>query len=344
MALTTLAQALDGGHWGDSAACSVGLAIETGSGTAELEQLLNIPATQEAVGESCVEKVACTGRIYDRDTIGGGIPETVAIPSESALFAESRADRHCAVLGADGGQSHEGIVRTAKRFENTEREHGIIHLGQQEPELIAELIEVAHDGHASFSSPGGGQAGGFRVFAVHVEEAGTLEPILLEIGRRELDARVAVGQDGAAASFILDEDIGEPALGSGDAQQAGVDLARAEIFLVKLGIMVGAGGADVAAAKSPASGGDNGGGDLAAEADFTGDGVGFAVARGEMFEAEDDVGGIFTDAGEIDERKGQGAKAYLKPRKKQKREAVKGSASYNSRPENILVNSFPRLR
>jgi hypothetical protein len=87
----------------------------------------------------------------------------------------------------------------------------------------------------------------------------------------------------------------------------GVDLARAKILLVESGIVVGAGGADVTAAESPAGGGDNRRSDLAAEADLAGDSVGFAVARGEVLEAEDDVGGIFTDAGEIDEGKRHGA-------------------------------------
>src|SRR5215470_18618794 len=112
---------------------------------------------------------------------------------------------------------------------------------------------------------------------------------------------MAVAENGSAAAAVFDQDIGEAAFRAADTKQVRLDSAFAEIFLVQLPVVVGAGRSHVPAAQSPKRGGDYGGRDLTAEPDLSVHGVGLAVSGGKVLEAQYNVGGVFADAGEVHE-------------------------------------------
>jgi hypothetical protein len=147
-----------------------------------------------------------------------------------------------------------------------------------------------------------------------------------------------MAEDGAAAAAILDQDVGEPALGAADAQQVRFDATFAEIPLVQLAVVVGTCRTDVTATQSPDGGRNYSCCNLSAQAHFAMNRIGFAVARGEVLEAQDDVGGIFADAGEVHEGNRHEGEAYLNSLKNQKEENIPGFASYNLLSRGAVVN------
>ena len=125
-------------------------------------------------------------------------------------------------------------------------------------------------------------------------------------------------QDGSASAPVFYQNVGKATLAAWHTQNMGIDAAAAQILMVEFGIVIGACRAHVAAPQTPSGDRSNRGGDLAAQAYLAGDRVGLAVARGKIAQAEDDVGGVFANAGEVRKGKRPVAEAYLKSSKKQK--------------------------
>src|SRR5215470_1197925 len=147
---------------------------------------------------------------------------------------------------------------------------------------------------------------------------------------------MAMAENRPAAAAVFDQDIGEAAFRAADTKQMRLDSAFAQVFLVQLAVVVGAGRSHVPAAQSPKRGGDDGGSDLAAESNLSVHGVGLAVSGRKVLEAQYNVGGVLADAGEVHEGNGHEGEAYLNSLKKQKAGAK--PASYNFPFPETLVN------
>jgi hypothetical protein len=78
---------------------------------------------------------------------------------------------------------------------------------------------------------------------------------------------------------------------------------------MQISVVVSPGGSNIAGAQSPLRDGDYGGCHLPAQPDVSRQRVGFPVACGELGKPQHNVGGVFSDACEIDDGKWHEAKA-----------------------------------
>src|SRR6516164_4055902 len=76
------AQPFDGRDRSDSATSSVRLAVQPCGGTSKFEGLFEIPAIENAIGESRVKKVAGAGSVRYGNTVGRAVTEAMAIPGD----------------------------------------------------------------------------------------------------------------------------------------------------------------------------------------------------------------------------------------------------------------------
>jgi len=118
----------DGPHRGDSAPGSMGFAVQPSGGTGKLEDVLQIPAAQNAVGESRVKEVSGAGRVSHRHAVGGSISEALAVPGQGSPLAHGGAHNDRSVFQPDCGERKQRVVGAPEWFENTKRQHRVVHL------------------------------------------------------------------------------------------------------------------------------------------------------------------------------------------------------------------------
>ena len=99
------AQPFDGRDRSDSATSSVRLAVQPRGGTSKFEGVFEIPAIENAIGESRVKKVAGAGSVRYGNAVGRAVPEAMAIPGNGALFPDGSAYDARPIFHTDSGES-----------------------------------------------------------------------------------------------------------------------------------------------------------------------------------------------------------------------------------------------
>jgi hypothetical protein len=102
----------------------------------------------------------------------------------------------------------------------------------------------------------------------------------------------------------------------------GFDTFLAQSGLMELAMVIGACRAHVPGPQTPTCGGEDRSGDLAAESDFAGYDVGFAVASSESFYAENHISCVLSNTCEIGDGNGHVGQGYPKSRKIQKGKSI----------------------
>jgi hypothetical protein len=283
----------------DAAAGADRHAVEGGGGAGEVELAREGPALEETVDEAGVEDVAGSGGVGDRDTVGGGLVEMLAVPGEDALGAEGGGGETAAVAALHEleGAFEAGLVHQARGEVAADDE--IVDVFEEVVDAGVGLVEIGDDGDGGGAGPAGGLDGGGGVVAVDMEGAGVDDPVALEVVGLEGEAVVAAAEDGALALGI-DEDEGLGAGAAGDGGDAGFDTGVGEGLVVECGGDIVAQLADIAGAEAPVLAGDDGGGDLSAGEEGEVAVLGLGAAGGIGGEGNYGVGGVEADADEID--------------------------------------------
>jgi len=86
------------GESADAAACSQRFAIQAGGSAGKVENTLQVPCVKNPVRKGGVEEIAGSRGVHHVDLKRGSIPEAATVPSERAVYAESRANGAKAVL------------------------------------------------------------------------------------------------------------------------------------------------------------------------------------------------------------------------------------------------------
>jgi hypothetical protein len=274
-------------------------AVESSSGTGEVELAVERPVLQEAVDEAGVEDVASAGGVDDGDAIGGGGVEVPTVPSDDALLAEGGGGEAAAVAAMhllegsfEVGVGHEAGGKVAADDE-------VVDIFEEVFDAGVELVEVADDGDACGLGPACGDGCGGGVVAVDVEGAGVDDRLAIEVGGLEDEAVVAAAEDGALAVGI-DEDEGLGAGSAGDGGDMGFYAGVGEGFVVQGCGSVVAEFADVARAQAPVLAGDDGGRDLSAGKDAGAGVFGLRASGGVGWERDNGIGSVEADADEVD--------------------------------------------
>jgi len=288
----------DNGDGLDSAASAYGGAVECCGSAGEVELAIELPVLEEAVDEAGVKDVAGAGGVDDRDEEGAGVVEAATVEGEDSSLSQGCRGEDGAVAAmhkAEGG-FQVGLVSEASGKIAADDE--VIDEGKEIVDIGVEFVEVGNDGDSRFAGPAGGEDGSLGVVAVDVEGAGAGDPLALEVGRPDSEGLVAAPEDGALA-VVVDEDEGLLAQAVGGTENAGVDAGAGEGVAMELGGVVGAELANVAGGERPVGAGDDGGGDLSAGEDAGVAIFEFGAALGVVGEGEDSIGGVKTDADEV---------------------------------------------
>src|SRR3981189_3751356 len=278
---------------GMDAARDDGRAVQCGGGAGEFELPAERPVLEESVDEAGVEDVSGSGGVDDRDAVGGGVEEALAVEGEDAFLAEGRGGQAAVVAAVHlaGGLFEGGLGQEAGGKVAGDDE--VVDVGDEGFDVWVELVEIGYDGDVGGAGPGGGEDGGFGVVAVDVEGSGVDDPVAVEVGRVEGETgfRIAANEDGALALGV-DEDEGLGAGSAWDGDDAGLNAGVREGFSMEGGGEVVAELADVAGAEAPVLAGDYGGGDLAAGEDGGGGVFDLGASRGVGGKRDDGVGGV----------------------------------------------------
>lgn len=302
--MTLSLEAFDFLQRGNAASGAERFAIEAGGGAGEVQNALQLPALQNAVAETSVKEIAGASGVHDAHFVGRRIPETAAVPSESAVNAQSGANGVVAEFAFEEREGLEEIGFAGGGGREVAGADGIIHEFQDGGELGRPAVEVGDDGDFSGVGPSSGAASGGGVVAVDVEQTSGGDPIFLEEGRRNAETRVAMPGDGAFAGVLIHEDKGEVAgrVATDGKMKGNPFPAQGGAMQIRGGVIADA--ADVVRAKSPAAAGKQGGGDLSTEEDPGASDLGFMAGSGKVGEFVDVVRGVFADAEDVDSLRG----------------------------------------
>jgi hypothetical protein len=240
-------------------------AVECGGGAGEFELAFERPVLQEAVDKAGVEDISGAGGVYDRDAVGGGVEELIAVKGEDAFLANGCGGEaavvsavHLAESFFEIGLGHEARGKVTAHDE-------VVDVGEEIFDTGVEFVEVGDDGNARFAGPGRGESRGGGVVSVDVEGPSVGDPFAVEVGGAEAEASfgVAAYENGSLALGV-DENEGLRADCAGHGDNASFDAGVREGFAMKSGGEVVAEFADVAGTQAPVLAGNDGGGDLSA--------------------------------------------------------------------------------
>jgi hypothetical protein len=221
----------------DTAAGADRHAVERGGGAGEVELAVERPTLKETVDEAGVEDIAGSGGVGDRDTVGGGVVEVLAVPGEDAVGAEGSGGEAAAVaaLHEFEGALEDGLVHETRGEIAADDE--VIDILKEVVDAGVGLVEVGDDGDGGGAGPACGLDGGGGVVAVDVEGAGVDDPVALEVFGLEDEAVIAAAKDGAFAVGV-DEDEGLGAGAAGDGGDVRFDTGAGEGLVVERGSAV----------------------------------------------------------------------------------------------------------
>jgi len=298
---------LKGGNAAPSAEC---FAVQTGRGAGKVQDALQFPALQESVAKTSMKEIAGAGGIHDANFVGRRIPETAAVPRESAVNAERGTHRVIAEFAFEQRQSFQEIRFARGGGREVAGDDGVVDEFEYRSKLGRPAVEVGDNGNFRRASPGRGATGSGGVMTVDVEKPSRGDPVFLNKGRRDAEARVAVPGDGAFAGLRVDENEGQMARGAAADGQMNGDAFATEGAAVEFGSRIVSDAADIMRAKSPTATSDHGGSDLAAEQDLRAENFCFVAGTREAGELVDGVGGVFADAEDVEFFRGMhGARA-----------------------------------
>jgi len=247
----------------DAATGADGSAVEGSGGAGELELAVEGPVLEQRVDEAGVEDVAGAGSIANGNAEGGSVEELLTVEGEDAFLSESCGGEPAGVSALHLAKSLLEIGLGGEARGKVAADDEVVDIGDEVFDVGVEFVEIGYDGDVGFTSPGGGEDGGFGVEAVDVESAGIGDPLALEVGWAEGQCFVAAGKDGALAGGV-DQDEGLLADAAGCGDKVPLDTGAGEGFAMERGCGVVADLSDVAGGHAPLLAGDDGGGDLAA--------------------------------------------------------------------------------
>ena len=138
--------------------------------------------------------------------------------------------------------------------------------------------------------------------SVDEEHARTRNPIGTQIFRAQGDLPVAFPENGALAGFLVNEDEGRLAHAARGYEPVRIDTLTGHFGLLKFPGFVVAYFADVSGTQAPALAGGDSACRLSSWAALSGENLDFRIERGEIRKADDGIGGVDTDADDIDMR------------------------------------------
>ncbi len=175
----------------NGSASAYGGAVESCGGAGEVELAIEGPSLEEAVDESCVEDVSCTGGIDYRDAVCGGVVELLAIPGDDALRAEGCGGEATPVAAMDGLQGFFEVWLSHEAGREVAADDEVVDVFDEVFDAGVELVEVGDDGDSGFAGPSCCEGCGGGVVAIDVEGPGVDDPVAVEVGGLEDEALVA---------------------------------------------------------------------------------------------------------------------------------------------------------
>lgn len=103
---------------------------------------------QEAVRKGGVKQVSGAGGIHNSHPVGWSIPEALAVPSQSAIHAQSRTEGAETILGLKVRQGLEKILLAGGVSGKFLRGHGVVHKRQEALQRGCHVIKVCDHGDA----------------------------------------------------------------------------------------------------------------------------------------------------------------------------------------------------
>jgi len=247
-----------------------------------------------------VKEIACAGCVGDADLVGGRIPETMAIPSESTVDTERRTNSAAAVGSFEKRKGSEKVAFAGSCQGKISGGYWIIYEGEKPGELRRPVIEVGDHRDVLRAGPGCCLAGGQRIVAVDVKKARGIHPASLEKRGGDGEARISAPGHGAFARLSFHKNEGHLTERFGRTGEVESDAFAAKLAAMEFCRMVATDGADVTGAQPPALAGDDRGSDLAAEQDLCAESFDLRAERGELGHLQEGVGCVFADSEDVE--------------------------------------------
>ncbi len=290
---------LDGADGLDAAAGAKGGAVEGGSGAGEVKLACEGPILEQGVEEAGVEDVSGTGGVPDGDLEGGGVEEARTVPGEYAFFAERGGGDTMAEAAVHGLESGDKGRRAGEPLGQVAADDGVVREGKQIVEAGVKFVEVGEDGDTGLARPGRRLSGGGSVIAVEVKQASAGDPLAAQLGGMKILTGVATPEDGALG-VLVQEDDALAAVTGGDGEPVRLDAKAVEFGAMERGGGIVAELANVARGESPGGAGSDGGGNLATGKRGEVGELDLGAGHGKTRQSDDGVGGIESDADDID--------------------------------------------
>src|ERR1700740_2656306 len=141
----------------DTSACSPRFAIQPSGSAGKIQDALQVPSMQKAVGEGRMKEVAGSSGVHNANLIRGSIPEALAIPSERAVDAERGADGAGIIFPLELRKSFEEVLFSGGVDGKFLGGDGVVDERKKAEQSGSHMIEVRYDRYSGGAGPGGGQ-------------------------------------------------------------------------------------------------------------------------------------------------------------------------------------------
>src|SRR5712692_3215676 len=294
-------QPLDLRYGLDSASSPQSGAVQRRSGTTELELPTKRPALQQRVNESAVKDVACSGGIDRCDLISGCMIALPTAPSQRALTPQSNSDDAAAVAPVEGRQRVQQVCLACELSGELAGSDQVIHILKQSFNSRIDVVHVGEHRNSGLPRPVGGDGCRSGVVPVEVHCPGAEDPLSIEFFGANREAGIAPPQDGALTSRLVYQDEGCLARAAGNRNQVRLDAGAGKLAVLQFGGPIVAHFADVSRTQAPLLAGNQRARHLAAGMDLSREELDLGIESREMGQADQGIGGVQADAGDIDD-------------------------------------------
>src|SRR5712692_1024595 len=294
-------QPLDLRYGLDSASSPQSGAVQRRSGTTELELPTKRPALQQRVNESAVKDVACSGGIHSINPEGGCMMELLAVPSQRAVAAKSNSDDSAAVAPVEGRQRVQQVCLACEPRRELAGSDQVIHILKQSFNSRIDVVHVGRHRNSGLPRPVAGDGCRGGVVPVEMHGPGAEDPFSIEFFWANREAGIAPPQDGALTGWLVHEDEGCLARAAGNCNHARLDAGAGKLALLQFGGPIVAHFADVSRTQAPLLAGNQRARHLAAGMDLSREELDLGIESREMGQADQSIGGVQADAGDIDD-------------------------------------------
>src|SRR6266481_1071411 len=282
----------------NAAAGADGGAVECGGGAGEIELALQRPALQEPINKTCVENVTSARGVNRLDAKRGGVVESRPVPGQYSSFAQRCGGKAAAKSFPQRGQGLAQIRLFHEPPRNIPAGDEVADILQQRFDARINFIQVSDNRDADGAGPACGYGRRGSIVPIYVKSTRLGDPFALEFFRAKGQARVAFPENGAFAGVIHKNErllAGTP----GGREEMRRDAEPGKFRAVHRGSAVVAQFTDVTGTQSPLLASNHGGGDLAAGQDIRGSKFDLGPARGIVFDGNERVGGIESNADDV---------------------------------------------